>query len=283
MSYPWVPAPDHWPRQTPIRAIAIHHAEGGGTVSWLTRPDGNSSHYVVEYTGRIVQMVKENRAAGSIDPSKVRTTDDPPFTYLGESITYGVTANKAALGDAWKNPNSAVIAIEVEGFARVGPNAAQRGSLRSLVKDIRSRHGNLPALGHRDFQNYKPCPGKLIPWIDYGGHGIAEEEQLRSFTYTDEAASGWYTVSGDDHLYLRLRTNTLHPIGDGVRKRAFGPVTLTDGGITGPADPRKVGYVINGEAAFMLNTDGVFLGDAPPAVVPDVVLSPGQLFTVGAK
>jgi hypothetical protein len=279
MTYPFVKAyAQYGRRKGPVKAFVVHMAEGGNTVAYLAKanPRNVSVHYVIERTGRIVQMVPESDASGSINPNDLRLTDD-------SDGFYGVTAAKAVMGEWWRDPNAAAITLEIEGFAAYGPNAAQSASLRVLVDDVRSRFPSMGLLGHRDFTSRKACPGKLIHWDELGGHGPAEEEQLRSFTYTDEAASGWYTVSGDDHLYLRLRTNTLHPIGDGVRKRAFGPVTLTDGGITGPADPRKVGYLINGEAAFMLNTDGVFLGDAPPAVVPDVVLSPGQLFTVGAK
>jgi hypothetical protein len=176
-SYPFVAAPDNWPRGgVPVLAIAIHMAEGGGTVSWLTRDDGNSSHYVVERSGRVVQMVREDRAAGSINPNLVRTDDDKPFTFLGETIRYGVTANKAALGEHWRNPNAAVIAIEVEGYAADGPNAAQREGLGVLVADIRSRHPGVAALGHRDWQSYKACPGRKIPWVDYGGHGSVQSE-----------------------------------------------------------------------------------------------------------
>jgi hypothetical protein len=173
-AYPFVAAPDNWPRGgVPILAIAIHMAEGGGTVSWLTRNDGNSSHYVVERIGRVVQMVREDRAAGSINPTLVRLDDDAPFTFLGETIRYGVTANKAALGEHWRNPNAAVIAIEVEGYAVDGPNPAQRTSLVALVADIRTRHPRVAVLGHRDWQSYKACPGRKIPWVDYGGHGKA--------------------------------------------------------------------------------------------------------------
>ena len=169
----FVAAPDVWSRGTvPIRAIAIHMAEGGGTVSWLTRDDGNSSHYVVEYDGDIVAMVHEEKAAGSINPRALRTTDDPSFTYLGSPCRYGDTAGKSLLGSHWTNPNAAVIAIEVEGFAATGPNTKQRESLAKLVKDIRRRRGALGTLGHRDFQSYKACPGKRVPWVDYGGHAI---------------------------------------------------------------------------------------------------------------
>lgn len=154
-----------------IKAITIHMAEGGGTVSWLARPDGNSSHYVIEYSGTIVQMVPERNWAGSINPKLVRRDNDPRYTFDGETIVYGRAAQLAAVGAiAASDPNRYVIAFEVEGFAATGPNSAQRGALRALVGDIRRRRGPLPCLGHRDWQNYKACPGHRIPWSDYGGH-----------------------------------------------------------------------------------------------------------------
>ncbi len=167
----FVAAPDNWTRGgSAVKAVVAHMAEGGGTVSWLTRNDGNSSHYVVEYSGRIVQMVAESRAAGSMNPNTTRTNDDPPFTFEGESVRYGATALHAA-GIA-SDPNRYAIAIEVEGFALLGPNPAQRASLRALVNDIRRRRGPLPVLGHRDQQGYKACPGHRFPWADYGGHAV---------------------------------------------------------------------------------------------------------------
>jgi hypothetical protein len=156
-----------------IKAVTIHMAEGGGTASWLSRLDGNSSHYVVEYTGAIVQMVRERNWAGSINPRDIRTTNDSPFVIDGETVRYGRAAQLTAVGiTAAKDPNRYVIAIEVEGFAKSGPNEKQRASLKALVNDIRLRRGPLPCLGHRDWQDYKACPGKLIHWGDYGGHAV---------------------------------------------------------------------------------------------------------------
>lgn len=173
-----------------IRAVCIHMAEGGGTASWLSHDDGNSSHYVVEYSGSVVQMVRESWWAGSLNPSLLRSDDDQPYKHLAEAVTYGRKAVVDAIGQVAANdPNRYVIAIEVEGFARKapvagkkgfdpradpagGPNDLQRAALATLVADIRKRHANAyPCLGHRDFQHYKPCPGKRIPWADYGGHG----------------------------------------------------------------------------------------------------------------
>lgn len=185
----FVAAPDHWPRNgAPIKAIACHMAEGGGTVQWLTHDDGNSSTYVCEFSGRIVQMVAESLAAGSLNPSLTRTTNDAAYTFEGERVVYGITVLRNALGAGALDPNRAVIAIETEGFARPltaaqrlrfpkanpagGPNAAQRAALKALVNDIRRRNGALPAIGHRDQQSYKACPGHAFPWADYGGHGV---------------------------------------------------------------------------------------------------------------
>jgi hypothetical protein len=169
----FVAAPDNWTRNgAPIRGIVIHMAEGGGTVTWLTRLDGNSSHYVVEYDGSVTQMVLEARAAGSMNPKITRADDDAPFTYLGATVRYGITALKAALGVGSTDPNRYVIAIETEGFAATGPNAKQRAALARLVADIRKRRGALAVIGHRDQQNQKACPGRRIPWVDYGGHAV---------------------------------------------------------------------------------------------------------------
>lgn len=158
-----------------IRAIYLHMAEGGGTVSWLTRADGNSSHYVVEYDGEIVQMVREAHWAGSVNPRALRSTDDPSFEYLGLRQRYGRSEAVRALGGTafYADPNQYGIAVEIEGFAATGPNVQQRAALKALVADIRRRRSKpYPVLCHRDFQSYKACPGRRIPWPDYGGHAV---------------------------------------------------------------------------------------------------------------
>ena len=172
-----------------IRAIVIHMAEGGGTVSWLTRADGNSSHYVVEYDGEIVQMVREAHWAGSLNPRALRTTDDAYFEYLGLRQRYGKSEAVRALGGLtyYNDPNRFVIAIEVEGFAATGPNAKQRESLKRLAADIRRRRAKpFPVVCHRDFQSYKACPGRRIPWGDYGGHAVKATAPLPAPTPAPE-------------------------------------------------------------------------------------------------
>lgn len=245
-------------------------AEGGGTVSWLQRPDGNSSHYVVEYNGRITQMVEEDMAAGSINPNLVRTTDDSAYDYLGESIRYGVTANKGALGDAWRDPNAAVIAIETEGFAKDGPNTDQEARLKQLVADIRSRWGKLPVLGHRDFQDYKACPGKLIPWIDYGGHGPDPdvEEEMLGFTLDPaKPHHGKVEIVGTNVQAIYLDDGSLVGVFAGEQKEhiGFGKLDKPYGTGTGAQADRKTGWLLYGpRPAWLL----AYAGREVPSTAP---------------
>jgi hypothetical protein len=174
MVYPFVQAKyDYGVRTAPVRAFLVHMAEGGGTVGYLAHDParGVSVHYVIEYSGRIVQMLAESHASGSVDPTQIRTTDDVDHFY-------GVTAAKAVMGAYWNDPNSAVVSLEMEGFATDGPNAAQAISLIELVDDVRSRFPDIGLLGHRDFASYKACPGKHIDWPALGGHGPATKETI---------------------------------------------------------------------------------------------------------
>ncbi|HKR50531.1 MAG TPA: N-acetylmuramoyl-L-alanine amidase, partial [Pseudonocardiaceae bacterium] len=81
-------------------------------------------------------------------------------------------------------PNEAVITLEIEGYAKDGPNTKQHDALERLVSDVRSRYPNIGLLGHRDFQDYKACPGSHIQWDRLGGHGpyqAEDEEEMKPF------------------------------------------------------------------------------------------------------
>jgi len=183
MVIPYVQARyDYGRRIAPALALVVHMAEGGGTVGYLSREParGVSVHFVIERSGRIVQMLGLSRISGSVNPGKLRTTTDPPFTgYNGERVVYGAAPRRAVLGVWDGNPNQAIITVEVEGFAAAGPNAAQRVSIVRLYRHVVTMLPTLRGvLGHRDFASYKACPGKLIPWrnmslmVGGGRHGM---------------------------------------------------------------------------------------------------------------
>lgn len=167
-AYPFVQAAyDYGPRRGPVLALVVHMAEGGGTVGYLSRrnPRGVSVHYVIERRGRIVQMLRETRAAGSLNPRRIRRTEGPP--------PYGASVARAVMGVWWQNPNAATLSLEIEGFARLGPNPLQAAALQRLVADLRRRYPRIELLAHRDFADYKACPGVLIDWAGIGGHARA--------------------------------------------------------------------------------------------------------------
>lgn len=171
MSYPFVQALYHGPAGSfrQLRALTVHHAEGGGTVSWLQHPtNANSSHFVIEYSGRIVQMVADDQYDYSLHVARPYGPPGP-----GDFGIYSLDRARDVLGDGISDPNRYMYAVELEGYAATGPNAAQVAALGRLVADLRSRYPSMRGLlGHRDFQNYKPCPGGLIPWPVLGGHGL---------------------------------------------------------------------------------------------------------------
>jgi len=201
MTYPFVAARWFTPGAiTEYRAIVVHMAEGGGTVKYLTTVtrDVSASH-VIEYSGRIVQMVKDG------DASHCQHVSPEPYTSENYGI-YSSLTGRAVLGaDGWADVNRYVFAVELEGFRAKGPNAAQKVALKALVADLRKRFPSIRGLlGHRDVQD-KSCPGALIPWAEIGGHGYIEEDEVITAikgedwkpTVTNGQSNGVYRATPD--------------------------------------------------------------------------------------
>jgi hypothetical protein len=205
-------------------------AEGGGTVGFLHRPNrhGVSVHFVIEYTGRIVQMLALDHMHSSLRTSEIRTTDDADGFY-------GATAARAVMG-SWADtrvtsgPNHASIAVEVEGFAAGGPNTYQAAALAELWRDLAGRFPGIRSLGHRDFADYKSCPGRNIPWAAVGGHGTGGADMTVRYAPWDPAVrprAGELTVQADT-LAIPIEGAERIPLRAGPRLDALGLYRLLE-------------------------------------------------------
>lgn len=163
----------------PRLAVVWHMAEGGGTVGFLAKPNprGVSVHFVIEYSGRIVQMLDLTHMHSSLRTSDIRTTDDADGIY-GRSHALAVMGHWADIAHGTPGPNHASIGVEFEGFAATGPNDKQAAAMASLFLNLSTRWPAIRSLAHRDFQDRKPCPGHQIPWALVGGHGEATEDDM---------------------------------------------------------------------------------------------------------
>lgn len=159
----------------PTLAFLVHMAEGTSVAEYLSRDParGVSVHYTCEQKtarwedGEIVRCLPEQRISGSVNPDTIRTTEGPYF---------GARHAKDALGRFWRNPNVAVISMEVAGRAKDGPTPAQVESMVALFTELQRRYPGIVPLGHADLQDVKPCPGTSFQMKRafelMGGHGL---------------------------------------------------------------------------------------------------------------
>ena len=231
MTYPFVQSyTDLGVAKGPRLAITWHMAEGGGTVGYLAKPNPNgvSVHFVIEYTGRIVQMLKLTHMQSSIRTSDIRTTNDaaygnPPVMY-GRAAALAVMGKWADISHGTLGPNHASIGVECEGFAAAGLNEKQAASAGLLFADMTLQFPGIRSLGHRDFQDYKPCPGKHFPWDQVDGHGpdspSSEDPMIVPIQF------GHVVTTTAAHVYTApdLGAQTPSTLPTGTRVRKFGGV-----------------------------------------------------------
>lgn len=205
---PYPAAKDYGPRgRWPTLAVVWHVAEGRNVAQYLSRKPlrGVSVHYTVEQAtdrwddGEVVRCLAEDRISGSIDPRTVRRTDDPDGYY-------GASHAKAAIGRYWPetSPNCLVISVEVAGSAKDGPTEAQQRSMVALWDELRGRYPKAIPLGHRDWQDVKPCPGRTAAmkavFAAMGGHG-KDNSEVRDVASRDYVPGRICTVRAGSKLY----------------------------------------------------------------------------------
>ena len=266
-TYPYVQARyDFGVRKGPTLGLMFHGAEAeSGVVGYLSRnPARNvSANFVCERrTGRMVQMLAMTHASGSLNPAD-RSSD---------KSYYGATHLKAVLGSYWRDPNSAVISVEIEMYAKSGPDEAQ---VRSLIEWSNDMVGRFPtirgALGHADQTDTKGCPGMTAAmksvFAGIGGHGLwtpqEEPEPVVKFRIL-EPAVGTVTVAIDGAALVTLDDRRVAAPKGSVRD-CFAKVELLEPLDANPGD-RKTAWLVgkllgepeNSQMALLLAYAGTF-------------------------
>ncbi|WP_323762278.1 N-acetylmuramoyl-L-alanine amidase [Maricaulis sp.] len=151
------PSPNYNDRKTPVSLILLHYTgmeSGAAAITRLRDPKAQvSAHYVVEETGRILQLVGDDKRAWHAGVASWR----------GE-----------------RDINSASIGIEIvnggHDFALPDYPAVQIQSVIALVRDLMDRHGIAAerVIGHSDVApGRKQDPGEHFPWAKLAAAGCA--------------------------------------------------------------------------------------------------------------
>lgn len=125
-----------------VTAIVLHMTESSSksAIDWFSRPQSQvSSHYLVGEEGEVYQFVNEEDTAWHAG-----TIINPTWKGLIKGV----------------NPNLHTIGIETALVNETQiPSWKQWTSLVRLVKDIKSRHGDLELVNHKEINGAKKCPG----------------------------------------------------------------------------------------------------------------------------
>lgn len=184
LPFKYVPAThDYGPRSVPVEGIVFHMAEGCNVTGYLKGDNvlrGVSATFTIEEDGTVIQMLPLGHVSGSLNPRDVRDSNDPDGFWGRRWTRYyspDIMTGKA---------NTRTISVEMAGRASApwgceehthpaGITDAQVTAAIALVKLLRKRFSRpLGVNGHRDFADYKACPGKsggIRDLLDAVGHG----------------------------------------------------------------------------------------------------------------
>lgn len=161
----------------PKQGIVFHMAEGNRVVEYLSGAGvlrNVSATFAITTEGEVVQMLPLDHTSGSLNPRDVRrSTDKDGFWGRRWTRFYDpdILTGKA---------NQRTISIECAGFASAGPNRDQVRATVQLVATLRDHFKRpLGFGGHRDFADYKLCPGRSAGVKDIliaVGHGPEGQE-----------------------------------------------------------------------------------------------------------
>ena len=181
-------AHDYGQRRVPVEGIVFHMAEGCNVTGYLAGDNvlrGVSATFTIEADGEVVQMLPLDHVSGSLNPRDVRTTNDPDgfwgrrwTKYYSPDILTGL-ANHRTISVEMAGRASSPWACDGTSYP-AGINPAQVAAAIELVKALRKRYKRpLGVNGHRDFADYKACPGKskgIKELLLATGHGAEQQD-----------------------------------------------------------------------------------------------------------
>ncbi len=176
-------SPNFNQRALPVSMLVLHYTgmkTAGDALNRLCDPKAKvSAHYVVDESGKVFQLVAEEKRAW----------------HAGLSYWRGIT-----------DVNSASIGVEIvnggHDFDLPSFPAAQISSVKDLCKDIISRHSIFPVniVGHNEISlSRKLDPGEKFPWQELAEAGIGlwpEKTGLRRKTWTKTEAKKLLSAIG---------------------------------------------------------------------------------------